>query len=42
MSLLETVQVLIKLDGGTSMPVVLCRYGANESAVLLISTRKTR
>jgi hypothetical protein len=41
MSLLVTVQVLIKVDRGMTTPVVACCYGADESAVVLISTRKT-
>jgi hypothetical protein len=41
MSLLETVEVLIKEERGMSMPVVACWYGADKSAALLISTRKT-
>jgi hypothetical protein len=42
MSLLETVQVLIKVERGMNTPVVACCYGADKSAVLLISTRKIR
>jgi hypothetical protein len=42
MFLLEKVEALIKVDRGMSMPVVVCCDGADESAGLLISTRKTR
>jgi hypothetical protein len=42
MSLLEKVEVLIKVDRGMSIPVVACCYGADESAVIFIRLRKTR